>query len=376
MASYSNTNQPPKNENRSKWMIGCGVGAIIILCVVMFLVVGGLVGIQKFLGNESAGLNVEVLPPPSPPLEGDDFSISVTLSNVGTRNITISEVHLPNELSGLAVIKEVLPPDKLVQKDDNANHYVLNFLIAPNGQQTIDFFFEATQAGEISGNVTVYVGEKSTTSTVEIDILPKLSSIDDSDDQLPVSPVEDYDLEGQVILFEEFNDDTDNWEVGEFDGATVEISSGQMVVDVFTDNLWGYSIMLDNLYDSVNLVVDIEVIKPVQDGNFGFMCGFQDEGNFTALEIKPDGYYSIWAFNQNRYRVLVDWTFSEVITSRSVYSIGAYCGPDRLALSVDDVVLVETIPLDYHVGKVGLIAGTYFDYPFTVGFDNFTVMRP
>jgi hypothetical protein len=65
-----------------------------------------------------------------------------------------------------------------------------------------------------------------------------------------------------------------------------------------------------------------------------------------------------------------------VITSRSVYSIGAYCGPDRLALTVDDVVLVETIPLDYYVGKVGLIAGTYFDYPFTVGFDNFMVMRP
>ena len=357
-------------------MIGCGVGTIIIMCVVIFLVVGGLVGLQKFFGGEPVGLTVEVLPPPSPPMAGDDFSIAVTLSNVGTRNITINEIHLPNEIADLAFVKDINPSGMLSKTDNNPNHYRLNLLIAPKGQQTIDFFFEAPQAGEISGHVTVYVGEKSTTSAVEIDILPKFSSSDDSDDQMTVSPVEDYDLEGQVILFEEFNNDTDSWEVGEFDGATVEISSGQMVVDVFTDNLWGYSIMLDNLYDRVNLAVDIEVINPAQDGNFGFMCGFQDEGNFTALEIKPDGYYSIWAFDQNRYRVFVDWTPSEVITSRSVYSIGAYCGPDRLALTVDDVVLVETIPLDYHVGKVGLIAGTYFDYPFTIGFDNFMVMRP
>jgi hypothetical protein len=376
MSSYSNTNEPPKKENRSKWMIGCGIGAIIILCVVIFLVVGGLVGLQKFFGSETADLNVEVLPQPSNPMEGDDFKISVILSNVGTRNITITEIHLPDVLAGLAIVKDVVPQNMLVQKEDNPNQYVLNLLIAPNGQQTIDFFFVATQAGDISNNVTVFVGKKSTTSAVEIDILPKLFSIDDPDDQLPVSPVEEFGLEGQVILLDEFNDDTNHWEVGEFEGAIIDITGGQMVMEVIIDNMWAYSIMLDTIYENVNLAVDVEVIAPAQDANFGLICGFQDEGNFAALEIKPDGYYSIWVFDQNRYKVLVDWTYSELISTSGPYAIGAYCGLDRLALSVDDVVLVETVPPNFRIGKVGVIAGTYSDYPLTIGFDNFTVLGP
>ena len=376
MSSYSNTNELPKNENRSKWMIGCGIGATLILCVMIFLVVGGLVGLQKFFGDEPADLQVEVLPQPSNPMEGDDFIISVILSNVGTRNITITEIHLPDEIAGLAIVKNVVPQNMLVQNDDNPSQYMLNLQIPPNGQQTVTFSFEAIKVGEISGDLTVYVGETHTTSVVEIDIMPRLSSADDTEGQTPVPPEEEFDPEGEVVLFDPFNDDTNNWEVGEFEGAIIDITGGQMVMEVIIDNMWAYSIMLDTIYENVNLTVDVEVIAPAQDANFGLICGFQDEGNFAALEIKPDGYYSIWVFDQNRYKVLVDWTYSELISTSGPYAIGAYCGLDRLALSVDDVVLVETVPPNFRIGKVGVIAGTYSDYPLTIGFDNFTVLGP
>ena len=197
----------------------------------------------------------------------------------------------------------------------------------------------------------------------------------DGEDPPPPPPTE-TPMAQEIILFDEFNDDTNHWEVGEFEGALIDITGGQMVMEVITDNMWGYSIMLDTIYESVTLAVDVEVIAPAKDANFGLICGFQDEGNFAALEIKPDGYYSIWVFDQNRYKVLVDWTYSELISNSGPYAIGAYCGLDRLALSVDDVLLVESVPPNSRIGKVGVIAGTYFYYPLTIGFDNFTVLRP
>jgi hypothetical protein len=180
----------------------------------------------------------------------------------------------------------------------------------------------------------------------------------------------------QVILFDEFNDNTKNWEVGEFEGANVDITNGQMIIDVLTDNLWAYSILLDNIYDSVHLVVDVEVIDPAEDCNFGIICGFQDEGNFSALEIDPNGYYSIWGFDQNQYRKFIDWTYSELITRSGIYALSAYCGANRLALLVDDALIVETALPNYHSGKVGVIAGTSFSYPFKTAFDNFKILSP
>jgi hypothetical protein len=192
----------------------------------------------------------------------------------------------------------------------------------------------------------------------------------------PPQAQEEYEPEGDVILLDEFNDNANNWEVGEFEGANIDITTGMLVMDVFTDNLWAFSAMQDDLYESVILVVDIGLLYPAQDGDFGFICNYQDDSNFVALEISADGYYSIWGYDQNNYTVLVDWTYSEVITSSDVYTLGAYCGPDRLALAVDEVLLVEAVPFNYRNGKVGLITGTYKNFPFTVGFDNFMILRP
>jgi hypothetical protein len=376
MSTNPNKNNTPKNTSRSWWIIGCSLGVVLALCLGVFLVLGSLSGIQRVFGGRSENLNVELIKPTSPVIVESNFSLFVTLSNMGTQNITVSEIRLPEELAELATLINVSPPNTLSKKDGNPGHYSLNLLIAPEGQQTLEFSFKAIQAGEIRGDIIVYIGKKSTISALEINVSPKPISMEATEEQTPVLPDENIEINVEEILVDEFNDDTNNWEVGEFEGANIDITNGKMVMDVFTDNLWAYSIMLENIYGSVNLSVNVEIVNPSKGGNIGLICGFQDENNFSAVEIKPDGYYSIWVFDQNRYIVLVDWTFSEAITSKEVYSIGADCTSDKLSLLVDDIVLVSAVPPNYLGGKVGLIAGTELNYPLTVGFDNFTVIEP
>jgi hypothetical protein len=126
----------------------------------------------------------------------------------------------------------------------------------------------------------------------------------------------------------------------------------------------------------VGLGVDISVINSAFDGDFGFICSYQDDNNFIGLEISEDNFYTIWAYENDQYLSLVDWTYTDQIPAEAPYALTAYCGSDQIALGVNDILLDETVYDNYQPGRVGLVAGTFENPNLSVRFDNFLIIQP
>jgi hypothetical protein len=186
---------------------------------------------------------------------------------------------------------------------------------------------------------------------------------------------EEYDPEGSIILVDDFSDNSNNWYLGESSDGLIDITDGRLIIDVYTDRYIVWS-DLPNTYDSILLVVNAQVLNPVGDGDFGFVCGLQDTENFTALEISEDGYYAIWKYENDQYISLVDWTYSNNLTQGTIFTLAAYCGPDSLFLAINDTILAETFDPNYIPGRVGLIAGCNQNPNIRLGFDDFTIYQP
>ena len=65
-----------------------------------------------------------------------------------------------------------------------------------------------------------------------------------------------------------------------------------------------------------------------------------------------------------------------MIAAGGAFKMAAYCGPDRLALAVNDVLLADIYDPNYVAGSVGLITGTYDNPNLSVGFDDFSILEP
>ncbi len=630
MSSYSQDEEARKKKRRTGWIIGCSGAFVITLCIVLFIIFGGFAGLIALFGGEPAGLNIEVQTPVSQLSVGDTFTISVEASNVGTRNITISQIQLPTELLAIALVTNVDPYGSEGLDYGEQTGYDFDLTIAPNGQQTITFTFEAIDAGDVSGDLNVQVGTKSSSTSIRVviaannatnnndqggnagigEVIPfksvvqiiaivdldgdlvegwtgsgtiitndgmiltnahvvlsdryydvvdlvvaittqedlppqqmfyaevvqadanldlaviKVNSkldgsaanfsalgiqpvplgdsaslklgdpltiigypgiggetitltrgevsgftsedpygnrayiktsatiaggnsgglaanpqgeiigipsavgtgdvedafvdcrrladtnrdgiIDEYDNCVPTGgfinalrPIrlampmieaakagqvaindntdgqiqEEYDPTGDVILSDEFNDNGNNWALGDSSAGSADIINGKLEISLYSDNYLIWSDLPD-IYESLIMVVNADVTYPAGDGDFGFICGFKDAENFIGLEVSEDGYFVIYKYLNDEFITLVDWTYSDIVAAGGPYTLAAYCGPDRLALALNDTLLAETIDPDYVAGRVALVTGTYENPNLTVEFDNFTILKP
>ncbi len=622
--------QPNSSKRRTAWLIGCGVAALVMLCVVGLLVFGSISGIFSFFSGAEPELNVAVTGPNSAVEVGDDFSFEVSMSNVGTKNVTVTEILLPSTLLVSAELNNKSPEALTVDEVEGNASYGYDLMIAPTGEEIIQFNFTARQAGEISGTIEVRAGGSVFTQSINISIIEsevavatdtspvtELSEVipyrsvvqiitlvevngqvvegwtgsgtvvsedgliltnahvilsdryyevldlvvaittaqdqppeerfyadvmqadanldlavikvrsdldggpadfgsygiepvvigdsdllslgdqivimgypgiggatitltrgevsgftseapygnrafiktsatiaggnsgglaatpqgeligiptqvgsgdignmivdcrpladtnrdgfvDESDNCVPTGgfinalrPIklaqpmieaaiageisidetidnraqEEFEPEGDMMFVEDFSDNSNGWNLFDEPEGTVNITDGMLVFDVYVEGMVLWSVLPDS-YDSLVMVADVEVIEPAGDSNFGFVCGFVDSDNFTMLEISEDGYYSIWKYEDDKYVSLVEWTYSDQIAAGGPYLIGAYCGPDVLALALEDTLLAEITDPNYVPGLVGLTVESWDNPRAKIGFDNFYIMEP
>lgn len=622
--------QSDPSKQRTAWLIGCGVAVLVMLCVVGVLVFGGISGIFSIFTGAEPELNVAVTGPNLAVEVGDDFSINISMGNVGTKNLTVTEILLPDTLLAGAELNSVSPEALTVDEAEGNASYSYDLMIAPTGEETIQFNFTARQAGEISGKIEVRVGSSVFTQPINISIIEsevavatdtspvtelgevipyrsvvqiialvevngqlvegwtgsgtvvsedgliltnahvilsdryyevldlvvaittaqdqppeerfyadvmqadadldlavikvrsdldggpanfstygiepvvigdsdslslgdqivimgypgiggatitltrgevsgftseapygnrafiKTSAtiaggnsgglaatpqgeligvptqvgsgdignmvvdcrpladtnrdgfVDESDNCVPTGgfinalrPIklaqpmieaavageisidetidnraqEEFEPEGDMMFVEDFSDNSNSWNLFEEPEGTASITDGMLVFDVFVEGMVLWSVLPDT-YESLVMVADVEVIEPAGDSNFGFVCGFVDSDNFTMLEISEDGYYSIWKYEDDKYVSLVEWTYSDQIAAGGPYLIGAYCGPDGLALALEDTLLAEIVDPNYVPGLVGLTVESWDNPRAKIGFDNFYIMEP
>jgi S1-C subfamily serine protease len=142
--------------------------------------------------------------------------------------------------------------------------------------------------------------------------------------EMPASQApQEYEHEGDVILFDKFLDNRNDWFLADFNEGWVDIQNGELVITVDTEKTYIFTTLPD-VYADVIMVVDAHVLQATGDGDFGFICGYQDDRNYTVLEISEDGYYTIWSLVDDEEEWTVEWTPSDLIPSRGPYTLAAY----------------------------------------------------
>jgi hypothetical protein len=186
---------------------------------------------------------------------------------------------------------------------------------------------------------------------------------------------QEYEHGGEVVLFDEFVDNRNNWNIGEYTHGRVDILDGQLVINVDKEQTYIFTYMPET-YADLNMMVDVRVMQAAGDGDLGFLCGYVDQQNFTVLEVSEDGYFAIWTLINDQEIYLVDWTFSELIPASGSFTLSAYCGADGFSLAVNDTLLADVDGSYYQPGRVGLFTGTWNQPGIMVGFEAFEILEP
>jgi hypothetical protein len=108
------------------------------------------------------------------------------------------------------------------------------------------------------------------------------------------------------------------------------------------------------------------------------VCRHQDEDNYYALVVSPDGTYGIAKNEDGEFNFLEEGAAPANVIhgGDEVNRVRADCSDDRLTLYANGQRLAEIQDDDFTSGDVGLIAGTRGQEGTEALFDNFVVMRP
>ena len=184
-----------------------------------------------------------------------------------------------------------------------------------------------------------------------------------------------YQNSGDVIFEDDFSNSGSGWLSTSDEDGKRAYENGEYTIEVTSSMYWYWSDQYF-AYDALMAEADVRVVKSVGDADYGFVCGLQDDQNFTALEISEDGYFTIWKQVEDDFVTLIDWTYSEQLAGSGPYRLAAQCSREKLLLAVDGVLLGEVQDPDFRPGSFGMIAGTFDNGSFKVAFDNLIIMIP
>ena len=185
-------------------------------------------------------------------------------------------------------------------------------------------------------------------------------------------------MDSNVLFKDDFSDPSSGWDRRDEADGVADYVDG--VYRIFV-NKPSYDIWANPGLDFTDTIIEVETKKigGPDDNDFGIICRYQGMANYYFFIISSDGYYGIARMVDGQQELIGEKTmaFSDVILQgEKMNKLRIKCIDDRLALSVNDTLLMEVKDTTFSSGDVGLIAGT-FDLPGTdVAFDNFIVRSP
>jgi hypothetical protein len=181
---------------------------------------------------------------------------------------------------------------------------------------------------------------------------------------------------GTLLLEDDFGNSNSGWDIGESENGFADYVNGEFQISVQPVQFYIWSNANGNFNDLI-MSADVRILEASGEGDYGFICRYQDADNFYALEVTEDGYYAIWMYENGEYLALLDWTFSNLIPQNSGSRVlAAACVGSRLVLAVDGEILGEASDSTFTSGDIGLLAGTWDAGGLNVAFDNILVTAP
>jgi hypothetical protein len=185
---------------------------------------------------------------------------------------------------------------------------------------------------------------------------------------------------GDGALFKDDFSGTDGgWGVGTDDKSSVEIEGGELVMKVFTDRYFVWSVPGQDTLENVHLEVTAKNVSQSTGSGFGLVCDHQVTDQFYYFVVTSNGEYAIakTAVAQDDLFLTNDdqlATSADIPVNAASYKIGADCASDgTLTLYVNGKKIDSVQDTTYAKGDVGMFTWTSSDPAAEVHFDDLVV---
>ena len=195
---------------------------------------------------------------------------------------------------------------------------------------------------------------------------------------LPARPTEPIVVasRGEVLLRDDFTDNTSGWDRVLNDGGIMDYDSGGYRILVRGADMNFWSTPAGNFGD-VRVEADVTKLNGPDENRAGLMCRYQN-GNYYFFIISNDGFYAIGKFTGGQAILIGQESMvsSESIQVDEVNHLRADCIGDTLTFYVNFNQVASTLDADFVTGGVGVLAGAFDEPGVDVLFQDFVVLQP
>ena len=181
---------------------------------------------------------------------------------------------------------------------------------------------------------------------------------------------------GDVLLQEEFEDNTTGWPRVANDNGIMDYDGGgyRILVRQPKLNVWSTS---ERNFGDVRIDVDVIKLNGPDENRMGLMCRYQG-GNYYFFVISNDGYYVIGKFIGGVTLLLgqSEMQASETIQKGTMNHMRADCVGNTLTFYINFAQVAVALDADLLAGDVGVLAGAFSEPGVDVLFDHFVVIQP
>jgi S1-C subfamily serine protease len=178
-----------------------------------------------------------------------------------------------------------------------------------------------------------------------------------------------------VIYQDDFSDSSTGWPSESDSSEAYYYQNGRYFIEINTANHLRPVKGGENLTNSI-IEIDAHVEHSSSDGDFGVVCRYQDDNNFYLFDITEDSYYGIFKMISGEWYNLVDYTYSDILTSIQNATFHVSCIGNKLSFAVNGKLLGEVQDTSISSGDYGFFAGTFTNSGNIVSFDNLVVSQP
>ena len=184
---------------------------------------------------------------------------------------------------------------------------------------------------------------------------------------------------GDAALFkDDFSGEGGGWGLGTDDKSSVEITGGEMVMKVFLDRYFVWSVPGQTDLENVHIEVTAKNSGGGSSTGFGLVCDHQVTDQFYYFVVTSNGEYAIAKTAVAKDDVFLTnndqlGTSADIPTDAATYRIGADCGNGTLTLYVNGKKIDSVTDSTYAKGDVGMFTWTSKDASAEVHFDDLAV---
>jgi hypothetical protein len=187
-------------------------------------------------------------------------------------------------------------------------------------------------------------------------------------------------LASNTLLFQDdFSQVESAWELQLAPESQVQVKAGTLNINVQTTQLNVWSLAPDVRSNNALITVQAQSLPNAPtDNGFGVICGYSDAENFYYALVSADGYASLGQVQAGELKPFQDWqAYAAIPSEPAVLTLTVGCLPNTLNLQVNgQAITTVQLPATLPVGRVGLLAKSFFEPAVAIKFDNFQVRTP